>query len=47
MTEKEYRFIARRLWWFTVFWPAAVVAVNSLEVEVNSSEVPVSGSEFR
>ena len=29
------------------FGPAAVVAVNSLEVEVNSSEVPVSGSEFR
>ena len=29
------------------FGPAAVEAVNSVEVEVNSSEIPVSGGEFR
>ena len=34
-------------WQVPCLGPAAVEAVNSVEVEVNSSEIPVSGSEFR
>ena len=33
-------------WHFPCLGPAAVVAVNSVEVEVSSSGVPVSGGEF-
>ena len=34
-------------WQVPCLGPAAVEAVNSVEVEVNSSEIPVSGGEFR
>ena len=34
-------------WQIPCLGPAAVEAVNSVEVEVNSSEIPVSGGEFR
>ena len=32
-------------WQVPCLGPAAVVAVNSVDVEVNSSEIPVSGGE--
>ena len=44
MQKNEYAISAN--WQVPCLGPAAVVSVNSVEVEVNSSEIPVSGSEF-